>query len=104
MSDDNETENGGTSKRFYNIPCMRDALLTGLGGGLVGGLAFFLFTSNVRKATHVGVGTYAVLGTVSWCYCRYNFTRIQMQQREFRQAFQSVVIQRPEDMDNLPKS
>ncbi|XP_014784912.1 cytochrome c oxidase assembly protein COX20, mitochondrial [Octopus bimaculoides] len=101
---DNKEETDEKSQSITNIPCMRNSLLTGLSSGIIGGLTYFLFTSNVRMATHVGVGTYAILATASWSFCRYNYSKMKFQQREIRQAFQTAVFQNVEKESNLPKT
>ncbi|CAI9730164.1 Hypothetical predicted protein [Octopus vulgaris] len=94
MSDNNIEETDEKSQSITNIPCMRNSLLTGLSSGIIGGLAYFLFT----------IGTYAILATASWSFCRYNYSKMKFQQREIRQAFQTAVIQNVEKESNLPKA
>ncbi|XP_063240428.1 cytochrome c oxidase assembly protein COX20, mitochondrial [Bacillus rossius redtenbacheri] len=53
------------------IPCFRDSYLYGISGGLGAGLLFFLFTSRIRMATHVGFGSFVGITLSYWAYCRY---------------------------------
>lgn len=91
-----DDERSSSSKSFLQIPCMRRSLLYGIGGGVSTGLGVFMFTSNVRKATNFAVGAYAILATITWSVCRYNFTRERFQGRLIKEALESAVFQKIE--------
>ncbi|KAF4528373.1 hypothetical protein B566_EDAN016935 [Ephemera danica] len=56
------------------IPCFRSSLLYGMGTGAVSGLAYFMFTSKVRMATHVAYGSFFCTTFIYWTYCRYQWS------------------------------
>ena len=49
-----------------SIPCFRSSLLNGIGGGVAGGLAYFLFTSKVRQACNTAVFSFTGITLTYW--------------------------------------
>ncbi|XP_017891853.1 cytochrome c oxidase assembly protein COX20, mitochondrial [Ceratina calcarata] len=66
--------------------CQRNALLSGISGGIISGLIGFLFTSNPRQATRIGVGSYFVITVTFACYCAYDEYEMKRQTRLIRQS------------------
>nr|CAD7259825.1 unnamed protein product [Timema shepardi] len=50
------------------IPCFRNSYLYGISSGIGMGLTYFMFTSKVRMATHVGFGSFLGVTMVYWLY------------------------------------
>ncbi|XP_025104148.1 cytochrome c oxidase assembly protein COX20, mitochondrial-like [Pomacea canaliculata] len=73
------------------IPCFRRSFLTGIGGGLGIGVGSFLITSNVRRSTNIGVGSYALITMGTWLYCRYTFAKEKIRQRQIKKVIQSRI-------------
>uniref|UniRef100_A0A0B7BVM3 Cytochrome c oxidase assembly protein COX20, mitochondrial n=1 Tax=Arion vulgaris TaxID=1028688 RepID=A0A0B7BVM3_9EUPU len=69
--EDNTDPKPGFFTRFLKIPCMRNSLLNGISGGLGVGLSYFLFTSNVSKATNWGTGGFLLVLYTTWGVCRF---------------------------------
>ncbi|XP_073967709.1 cytochrome c oxidase assembly factor COX20 lethal (3) 87Df [Bombus fervidus] len=64
--------------------CQRNAMISAISGGMVGGLIAFLFTSNPRRSTQIGVITYGVIGITGALYCTYDEIQSRSERREFR--------------------
>jgi len=71
----------GFVKRLFLIPCMKQSWLNGISGGLATGLGYFLFTSNVKKASRYGLGSMYLIVAGTWGYCRYNYHKAWEQKR-----------------------
>lgn len=56
------------------IPCFRDSQLYGIYSGFATGLGTFMFTSRVKLATVMSLGSYFCVSIVYFCFCRYNYT------------------------------
>jgi cytochrome c oxidase assembly protein subunit 20 len=79
-------------EHLLRTPCYRSSLLFGIGGGIGSGLLFFLFTSKIRLASHVGVVSYAGISVAAWSYCRYQMAEADRKQREYRVAIQQKLL------------
>lgn len=64
--------------------CQRNVMISAISGGMVGGLIAFLFTSNPRMSTRIGVITYGVIGITGALYCTYDEIQSKGERREFR--------------------
>jgi len=62
-------------KKVTDIPCFRDSFLYGLLGGFGSGVAFFLFTSRVKRAADIAVGTFVTVTGCYWMNCRYKWSK-----------------------------
>nr|CAD7402871.1 unnamed protein product [Timema poppensis] len=56
------------------IPCFRNSYLYGISSGIGMGLTYFMFTSKVRMATHVGFGSFLGITMIYWIHCRYKYS------------------------------
>jgi len=70
----NESKLDFMGRDLAQIPCFRSSLLNGIGGGVAGGLAYFMFTSKVRKACNVAVFSFTGITLSYWFYCRYQWS------------------------------
>lgn len=68
-------------------------MLSGIACGIISGLGFFLFTSRAKRATHVGLGSYVSAALATWTYCRYQLTKKQIEERQFKAAVQQMILQ-----------
>ncbi|KAK1120723.1 hypothetical protein K0M31_010927 [Melipona bicolor] len=66
--------------------CQRNAMISAISGGIICGLITFLFTSNPRVSTRMGVVGYGVIGITGACYCAYDEMKLRSEAREFRKA------------------
>jgi len=66
-------------KDVSKIPCFRDSYLYGIIGGFTMGIGYFLFTSRTSRATHVGAGSFVLITTGFWAFCRYNYSVTEKQ-------------------------
>lgn len=70
------------------IPCFRNSFLYGITSGMVAGIAFFAFTSKIRRATSVGFWSYIGVTSVYWLQCRYRFSAIKFEYEQLSYAMQ----------------
>ncbi|XP_059140119.1 cytochrome c oxidase assembly protein COX20, mitochondrial-like [Physella acuta] len=82
MSTDEEDSKTFSISRITSIPCFRKSFLYGIGGGLGIGLAHFLFTSNVSRATNFGLGGYLLVWLGTWGVCRYHNAQQRFKARQ----------------------
>ncbi|EFN75290.1 Protein FAM36A [Harpegnathos saltator] len=57
------------------VTCFKNSVLFGIYSGVAAGLVTFLFTSRVRLATNVAMGSYMGVSLSYWCFCRYTFVK-----------------------------
>ncbi|XP_076752850.1 cytochrome c oxidase assembly factor COX20 lethal (3) 87Df [Xylocopa sonorina] len=86
-----EQESSSTNITLFGEPiiktrCQKNALISAISGGIFTGLLGFLFTSNPKKATHIGMVGFGVIGVTYSCYCAYDEINTRKQVRELRQA------------------
>lgn len=60
-------------KDLYNIPCFRNALMWGIGMGLMIGGHRYRNTRNVVKAVDWSVKSFVGVSTGAWIICRANY-------------------------------
>ncbi|KAL8586904.1 hypothetical protein ACOMHN_051009 [Nucella lapillus] len=85
------------------VPCVRRSFLTGITTGLGIGAAsffmtrlgisaaFFFMTSNVKRSTNIGFGSYILVTAGSWLYCRYSLAQERVKQRHLKKALQQRI-------------
>ena len=56
---------------FSQIPCFRDSCLHGIYGGLAALLITVMATSRPRLAADFGIGTFVLVTTGSFVFCRH---------------------------------
>uniref|UniRef100_A0A1B6E2A4 Cytochrome c oxidase assembly protein COX20, mitochondrial n=1 Tax=Clastoptera arizonana TaxID=38151 RepID=A0A1B6E2A4_9HEMI len=76
-----------------DIPCFRNSFLYGILGGFTGGLLHFLFTSKVKKSTHVGFGTFWVGTWCYWFYCRHHYNKSEAELIKVRDYLQNKMLE-----------
>jgi len=79
-------------QKKLETPCYRSSMIYGISSGIGAGLAYFLFTSKPRTASHIGVASYCCVTLASWCYCRYQYTQKQIQVRLYKQAIEQQIL------------
>ncbi|KAJ8964529.1 hypothetical protein NQ314_004824 [Rhamnusium bicolor] len=57
------------------IPCFRNSLLYGIGGGLSFGLARFMFTSQPLRSVNFAVYSFSFITMAYWIHCRYDYSK-----------------------------
>ncbi|XP_072031794.1 cytochrome c oxidase assembly protein COX20, mitochondrial-like [Amphiura filiformis] len=80
---------------FHTVPCTRTAYLHGFASGLLSGVSTFLFTSNVRKASNLGVVTFALIMPGSFFYCRWKNFKKELEKQRSTPA--TIAPWRPDD-------
>ncbi|KAK7504148.1 hypothetical protein BaRGS_00004452 [Batillaria attramentaria] len=103
MSETDQPQKTHLLDNFSKVPCFRRSLLSGITGGLGAGVGYFFMTSNVRKSTQVGFGSYLIITMGVWFYCRYNFAQERIKQRQIKKAIQHQLLtegtdQKPQDV------
>ncbi|KAJ0004832.1 hypothetical protein NQD34_011046 [Periophthalmus magnuspinnatus] len=89
---------------IQNVPCARESLLYGGGGGLAAGLLHFLATSRVRRSYDVGFAGFFVTTLGSWFYCRLNNAKFRAQERFIQQGLRNKVVYQGTSLDPTRKS
>ncbi|XP_078000709.1 cytochrome c oxidase assembly protein COX20, mitochondrial-like isoform X2 [Glandiceps talaboti] len=97
---------------IFKVPCSRTAFLSGIGGGLIGGFAHFMFTSRVKRSADVGMISFTAFTLGSWLYCRYDRAKKRQAQKKIKESFGYMKLEKvnatvstlPENMDNKPIS
>ncbi|KAK4523216.1 hypothetical protein GAYE_PCTG44G1109 [Galdieria yellowstonensis] len=86
MSSNSDNTSHSSSYDFLykpqKVPCFRQSMLYGLGGGMVLGALRFYRTRNPWKTTDVAVFSTLLFSTVSWVICRYEFHSYREQLRK----------------------
>ncbi|XP_034951150.1 cytochrome c oxidase assembly protein COX20, mitochondrial [Chelonus insularis] len=62
-------------KDVAKIPCFRTSWLYGITGGIGMGVLTFMFTSRIRLAGHVTMGSICGITLVTFSVCRYQYTK-----------------------------
>ncbi|KAL5008678.1 hypothetical protein ScPMuIL_014259 [Solemya velum] len=79
-------------KSLTEIPCFRKAFLTGITSGLGAGLGYFFWSSNARKSAHIAFGSYFVITTSTWFYCRYRWSADRFRNQQMKTALQTKIL------------
>ncbi|CAL1577233.1 unnamed protein product [Knipowitschia caucasica] len=82
-----------------SVPCARESVLYGAGGGLALGLLHFLSTSRVRRSYDVGFAGFFITTLGSWFYCRLNSAKLRAQERVFKQGVRNKVLYQGTSID-----
>ncbi|XP_064622828.1 cytochrome c oxidase assembly protein COX20, mitochondrial-like [Lineus longissimus] len=77
---------------YGKVPCMKQSLLTGIGSGLGIGIVSFLMTSNPRRATNYGFGSYIAITMGTWIYCRYRWSQQRFQARMLKKGIENKLL------------
>lgn len=91
METSGQNKEQSTSFTLFGEPviktrCQRNAMISAISGGIICGLITFLFTSNPRFSTRMGVISYGVIGITGAFYCAYDEIKLRSEAREFRKA------------------
>ncbi|KAI1424232.1 hypothetical protein F5Y12DRAFT_467814 [Xylaria sp. FL1777] len=70
--------------KIHHIPCAREGLMTGIGGGAVVGVGRYLTGARASKAANWAFGAFVLGSVIQWEYC-------QAQRRKERAAMARVV-------------
>ncbi|CAB0013145.1 unnamed protein product [Nesidiocoris tenuis] len=74
--------------RIRRIPCMKDSYFYGICAGIAGGLGCFMFTSRIKRSTHVGFSSFVITTLSYWFYCRRYWEK-EMENTRLMQALLS---------------
>ncbi len=92
MMEDGEQKPGFIMREIQKNRCFKTGLMNGIISGLVGGLGYFLFTSNVRKAARFGLVTYGV-GTLGFfTNCRVQWIVRKREEKLLKEALQNKIL------------
>ncbi|XP_032665138.1 cytochrome c oxidase assembly protein COX20, mitochondrial [Odontomachus brunneus] len=83
------------------IPCFKDSMLFGIYSSFATGLATFMFTSRVKLATNVALGSFSGVAMTFWCYCRYNYVMNKYAIAELQQTMQQARYAVDEETNEL---
>ncbi|XP_029038884.1 cytochrome c oxidase assembly protein COX20, mitochondrial [Osmia bicornis bicornis] len=70
--------------------CQRNALISGISGGILSGLVAFLFTSQPRRSVYIGFGGYLAITFCMTCYCTYDEYSLRKQARLIKKAIYEI--------------
>lgn len=79
-------------KDFSKIPCFKQSFTSGILSGIGGGLAYFFYSSNVKKSCNIGVGSYALATLGYYSYCRYKFNEKLKEEIIMKKALQAKIL------------
>lgn len=90
-SNDVEEKNSVKSFTIFGEPiiktqCQRNTLITSITGGIISGLATFLFTSKIQKSCNIAFGSYFTLTLCMSCYCSYMESQMRKNGRMIKAA------------------
>ncbi|XP_014474273.1 PREDICTED: cytochrome c oxidase protein 20 homolog isoform X1 [Dinoponera quadriceps] len=68
------------------VPCFKNSILFGIYSGLATGLATFMFTSRVKLASNVAMGSYVSVALGYYFFCRYTYVKNKYDIAEIQQA------------------
>ncbi|XP_018562704.1 cytochrome c oxidase protein 20 homolog [Anoplophora glabripennis] len=74
------------------IPCFRNSLLCGIGGGLFFGLARFMITSQPLKSTNFAVYSFSFITMAYWIQCRYTYSKRKFEMMRMQSMLQRRAI------------
>ncbi|XP_071962928.1 cytochrome c oxidase assembly protein COX20, mitochondrial-like [Antedon mediterranea] len=74
------------SNAFHSVPCMRTSLLYGIGGGVGTGIAYFLFTSRIKRACDFGILSMCVVTLGTFGKCRYSRAQKKLATRQLQRV------------------
>ncbi|KAL0127050.1 hypothetical protein PUN28_005400 [Cardiocondyla obscurior] len=98
MSEDDQSKTVTLFGRdIRKIPCFKQSMLNGIYGGILGGLAAFMYTSRIKLATNVALGSYMGVTVIYWCYCRYDY----VQQKYVVRDLQNILRQKSAGIDQV---
>lgn len=69
------------------VPCFRNAMLTGMGMGLTAGAVIFVSRRSVSRATNWLFGGFLVGSIVSWEQCRFRMLRGKRNVRQAQEVY-----------------
>lgn len=103
MAEDGEQKKGFVflGKDISKIPCFRTSLLTGIGGGVIAGLGYFMFTSRVKRAADVAILSYVTVTAGRWVHCRHQFEQAKEKEKIFKKAIQERLLVEGTDLDQF---
>ncbi|XP_019625867.1 PREDICTED: cytochrome c oxidase protein 20 homolog [Branchiostoma belcheri] len=90
MADDTE-KTWGPKHFIQNTPCARNSFLYGMGGGAVGGFAYFLWTSNPRRSYHALMISFTATVLLYWVPCRYQYAQKRIKQRMINRGLKTHI-------------
>jgi len=88
-------------KNVGEIPCFRNSFLYGITSGMVAGIAFFAFTSKIRRATSFGFWSYIGVTSIYWFQCRYRYSVLKFECEQLSYAMQQQSKYSGTDQDIL---
>ncbi|KAK7864434.1 hypothetical protein R5R35_000471 [Gryllus longicercus] len=86
------------------IPCFRKTFLTSISSGIGAGLLYFLFTSRVQMATHVGFGSFFTISLGYWFYCRYEWSKKKFAVDQIRFALNNQIMYEGTEVEKRVKA
>nr|CAI5869064.1 unnamed protein product [Callosobruchus analis] len=74
------------------IPCARNSLLYGIGGGIAFGLARFMITSQPLKSTNFAVYSFSLVTMAYWTQCRYTYSKKKFEMMKLEELMRANVL------------
>uniref|UniRef100_A0A6M2E2C6 Cytochrome c oxidase assembly protein COX20, mitochondrial n=1 Tax=Amblyomma tuberculatum TaxID=48802 RepID=A0A6M2E2C6_9ACAR len=79
------------------IPCFKQVFTASILGGFGIGLGTFMLTSRPRRAADMAVLSFLGITWCYWCYCRYQYSRMNFEFRKLQRQIQMGVVMQGTD-------
>ncbi|KAJ8955148.1 hypothetical protein NQ318_009041 [Aromia moschata] len=74
------------------IPCFRNSLLYGIGGGLCFGLARFMITSQTLRSVNFAVYSFSFITMAYWIQCRFNYSKSKFEMLKMQEMLRQRAL------------
>lgn len=82
------------------IPCFRNSVLYGIGGGLSCGLVRFMLTSHTLKSVNFSVYSFSLITLGYWIQCRYEYSKKKFEINKLQEMLKAhSVLEGTDDPD-----
>ncbi|XP_019870122.1 cytochrome c oxidase assembly protein COX20, mitochondrial [Aethina tumida] len=84
------------------IPCFRNSLLYGMGGGITLGLGHFMFNSRPLSACNFAVYSFSFITLAYWIQCRYQYSVNKFEMLKMQELIRQNALYEGTERDNRP--
>nr|CAH7747309.1 unnamed protein product [Callosobruchus chinensis] len=86
------------------IPCFRNSLLYGIGGGIALGLARFMLTSQPVKSTNFAVYSFSLVTMAYWIQCRYTYSKNKFEMMQLQELMRRHTLMEGTEAERMLSS
>ncbi|CAH1979815.1 unnamed protein product [Acanthoscelides obtectus] len=83
------------------IPCFRNSLLYGIGGGIAFGLARFMITSQPLRSTNFAVYSFSLVTIAYWIQCRYTYSKKRFEMLKMQELMKANSLLEGTEADSI---